>query len=94
MRKLFLFVFLTLFGLGIGLAIGAILMRRVDRATAKARPDNLAAAAMSQVMEWRIRLERAREAGAKAAAEKEAELREEYGVPTMSEVARQHPPRG
>lgn len=90
MRKLFLFIFLTLFGLGIGLAIGAILMRRVDRATAKARPDNLAAAAMGKAMQWRVRLEAAREAGAKAAAEKEAELREEYDVPTMSEVARRY----
>lgn len=94
MRKLLLFIFLTLFGLGIGLAIGAILMRRVDRAAAQVRPDNLAAAAAGKAVEWRERLNVAMEAGARAAAEKEAELRQEYGVPTMSEVARQHRPRG
>lgn len=93
MRKLLLFIFLTLFGLGIGLAIGAILMRRVDRAAAQVRPDNLAASAAGKAVEWRRRLDVAMEAGARAAAEKEAELRSEYGVPTMSEVARKHRPR-
>lgn len=90
MRRLFLLVFLTIFGLGIGLAIGAILMRRVDRAAAQMRPDNLAGVAATKATEWRSRMREAMVVGAEAAAEKEAELRREYDIPTMDEVARRY----
>lgn len=77
-------IFLTLFGLGIGLAIGVILMRRVDRAAAKATPGNVA----DQVLKAGTRIANrvrvaAGEAG-RAAADREAELREQFDVPTTA----------
>ena len=86
MRRLLLVIFLTLFGLGIGLAIGAILMRRVDRAAAKVAPENLADQAAQYAATIADRFRAAVAEGSQAAAETEAELRARYGVPTVEEA--------
>lgn len=93
MRKLFLLIFFTLFGLGIGLVVGAIVVRRLDRATARLRPGRHRSSADRGAWPpraapgWRERLQVAREAGAAAAAAKEQELRARFGVPTAAEAA-------
>lgn len=86
MRRLLLIIFLTLFGLGIGLAIGAILMRRVDQAAAKVAPENLADQAARYAASLGERFREAVAEGSQAAAETEAELRARYGVPTVEEA--------
>jgi hypothetical protein len=86
MRRLLLVIFLTLFGLGIGLAVGAILMRRVDQAAAKVSPDNLADQAARAAATLAERFRAAVAEGSAAAAETEAELRARYGVPTVEEA--------
>lgn len=90
-RRLFLTIFLTLFGLGVGLAVGAILMRRWEKTTARTAsqisPDNVAVEVGNWIGGLRHRWNVMRAAGAQAAADREAELRERYGVPTVAEAA-------
>jgi hypothetical protein len=88
MRRLLLLIFLTLFGLGVGLAIGAITMRRVDKAASKVAPENIADQAVRTVTVVRHRLRDAIEEGSRARAETEADLRERFNVPEPSEIAR------
>ncbi|MBW3663956.1 MAG: hypothetical protein KY469_12715 [Actinobacteria bacterium] len=79
---------LLIFGLGAGLVVGAIVMRRLDSAANAVKPTNLVRsggrAAGSAAGSVRRFLENARV----AAAEHEAELRAEYRVPTMRDIAR------
>ncbi|MBW3578305.1 MAG: hypothetical protein KY462_11320 [Actinobacteria bacterium] len=90
MRKLLLVIFLTLFGLGIGIVVGAIVMRRVDRAAARVSPRAMSQRAGDATSAWRRRLRTAIAAGAAAATEKEAELRHRYGVLTVDEARTLH----
>ncbi len=87
MRRLLFTIFLTLFGLGIGLAVGAILMRRVDRAKTKMTPENLTEQAAHAVADLRRRWRAALEEGSRAASETETQLRAKFGVPTVEEAA-------
>jgi hypothetical protein len=80
-------IFLTLFGLGIGLVVGAILMRRVDQTAAKFAPENLLEQASQAAVTARFRLRDAIAEGSRAASETEAELRTRFGVPTVKEAA-------
>lgn len=87
MRRVATALVLTLFGVGAGLAIGAILMRRIDRATARVAPRNLAAQATRAASHVRDRLKTALEEGERSAAEREADLRREFNVPSVREAA-------
>ena len=79
MRLLFR-IFLLLFGLGAGLVVGALVMRRVDRAAQALAPQNLARRAGRGVVTARHRLTDALDEARRAAAEREAELRAEHGI--------------
>lgn len=87
MRRLLLLIFLTLFGLGVGLALGAITMRRVDKAASKVAPENIADQAVRTVTVVRARLRDAIDEGSRARAETEADLRERFNVPDPQDVA-------
>jgi hypothetical protein len=87
LRRLLLLIFLTLFGLGIGLAVGAILMHRVDRAASKVSPDNLLDQAVRGAANLRERWRVAVTEATLARRETEAQLRARYGVPTVEEAA-------
>ncbi|MDQ4129442.1 MAG: hypothetical protein M3133_00370, partial [Actinomycetota bacterium] len=61
----------------------AILMRRIDRATARVAPSNL----VEQVTRAWDRLKVAFEEGERGAAEREADLRREFNVPSLRQAA-------
>ncbi|MDQ3931563.1 MAG: hypothetical protein M3252_01810 [Actinomycetota bacterium] len=88
MRRVAATVGLALFGVGAGLAVGAILMRRVDRATARLAPSSLAAQTSRAASNLRDRFKAALEEGGRSAAEREADLRREFNVPSVREAAR------
>jgi hypothetical protein len=87
-RRLLLIIFLTLFGLGVGLAVGALLMRRVDRAARAMRPSSVADRAVHAIGGVRQRVTGAVDAAGRAAAQRQAELRAEFDVPTVRETLR------
>lgn len=87
MRRAATTLVLTLFGVGAGLAVGAIVMRRIDRATARVAPRNLVAQASRAATSARDRLKAALEEGERSAAEREADLRREFNVPSVREAA-------
>lgn len=89
MRRVATTLVLTLFGVGAGLAVGAILMRRLDRATARLAPSSLAAQTSRAATNLRDRLKAALEEGGRSAAEREADLRREFNVPSVREAAGQ-----
>lgn len=80
LRRLLLVIFLTLFGFGVGLALGAILMRRMDQAAAEVGPDQLAGRVRDAASRAGDRLWAAWRETVAAAADKEAELRRRYEV--------------
>jgi hypothetical protein len=71
-------LFFTAVGLGAGVAIGVVAVRKVERAQRALRPDNLAASAAARAGGVRGRLATAIEQGRQAAAVKESELRAVY----------------
>ncbi len=83
MRRAATALVLALFGAGAGLAVGAILMRRIDRATARVAPSNL----VEQATRAWDRLKVAFEEGERGAAEREADLRREFNVPSVRQAA-------
>lgn len=93
MRRLFRASFLTVLGLGTGLAVGAILMRRVDRAAAQMKPANMADRLTRNAAELGARVRGAMSEAAAAAQARESELRREFDVPTVGEAVglRQRP---
>lgn len=80
-------VFTLFFGLGLGLLVGAFVVKRLDQAGRAVAPANVAHQAgrtVGSAMEaLRARFEVARQ----AAAVREAELRAEFGVPTARDLA-------
>ena len=79
-------LFFMMLGLGMGLLIGGFVVRRINQATQAAAPSNLARQA-GHLMDTLG--ERLKVAGAEfraGAAEREAELRAEYEVPTMRDA--------
>ena len=86
MRRLITTFFLLLFGLGVGLAVGAIEMRRVDKAAQAMTPKALARRAGRAAVTTRHRLVGAWDEARSAAAEREAELRAEFNVPTARQL--------
>ncbi len=87
MRRAATTLVLAVFAAGAGLAVGAILMRRIDRATARVAPSNLVARATRTAATVRVRLKAALEEGERGAAEREADLRREFNVPSLREAA-------
>lgn len=98
MRKLLFASSVTVFGLGVGVVVGIVLMRRVDRAATAMKPTNLADRGARAAFTVRDRIVGALDEGARVAAEREAQLRAEYVVPTFEEtlgaVERTPPRRG
>ena len=70
-------------GLGAGAVIGLSLARWASKTKERYAPPNLARGATSKLDELRIRLFEAIEAGAEEMAQREAELREELGLPAQ-----------
>jgi outer membrane murein-binding lipoprotein Lpp len=87
-RRLLLLIFFTLFGLGIGLVVGAIFMRRVDHAASKMSPENVAEQVVHAAATARERLRAAAAEASRAKQETEAQLRTRFRVPTVEEAAR------
>ncbi len=79
-------IFSLLFGIGLGLAIGAVLVRKVDRATQAVAPNNLAHRAGHAAGGLSVRLQEAWAETRAAAAEREAELRAEFNVPSARDI--------
>ena len=71
-------LFFAMLGLGAGVAIGVVAVRKVEKTRRALRPDNLAASAAARAGGVRGRLAAAVEQGRAAAAEKESELRAVY----------------
>ena len=79
-------IFSIFLGLGIGLLIGAFVVKRMDEATKAVAPTNLAHQAGRAAGTFADRFRAAVEQGRAAMAEKEAELRAEYEVPSVRET--------
>jgi len=75
-------LFFALLGLGAGVTLGVYAVRKVEAASARLSPQNLAASAGTRAGAARGRLAAAVQVGRAAAAVKEAELRAVYRVRT------------
>lgn len=73
-------------GLGAGLLVGAYVVRRMDEASRAVAPGNLAHQAGRAAGGVADRFRAAVEEGRAAAAEREAELRAQWQVPTVRET--------
>jgi hypothetical protein len=73
--------FWTLFGLGMGAAIGIGLVRWAGRTADRLTPQSMGQRALSAAREWRVRFSEALEEGRAAMAEREAELRAQLVEP-------------
>lgn len=74
-------------GLGAGLLIGAYVVRRLDQASRAVAPANLAGQAGRAAGSFAERVRHASEEGRRAAAEREAELRAQFAVPSIRQAA-------
>jgi hypothetical protein len=79
-------VFSLALGLGAGLVIGAYVVRRLDQAQQAVAPTNLAGQAGRAAGTFVERVRHASEEGRKAAADREAELRGRYDVPSVRQA--------
>ncbi|MDX1659319.1 MAG: hypothetical protein R3343_10905 [Nitriliruptorales bacterium] len=79
-------IFSLFFGIGLGLLVGAFIVRRLDQATRAVAPANIATQAGRFVGELGANLRAAAEAGRQAADAKEAELRSQYNVPRVRDT--------
>jgi len=75
-------------GLGVGLFVGAVIVRRVDRAAKALTPASLGRKAGRGAVTLRHRLGDAWTETKAAAAEREAELRAEFDVPSVRALRR------
>lgn len=81
-------LFLLVFGLGAGLFVGAIVMKRLDAAANSVKPTNLARSGGRAAGSAAGAMSRFWTEAKAAASEREAELRAEYNVPTLRDIAR------
>lgn len=79
-------IFFTFVGLGIGLLIGAFVVRRMDEASRAVAPGNLAHQAGRAAGTLADRFRAAVAEGQRAMHEREAELRAEYEVPHLRDT--------
>ncbi len=73
-------------GLGAGVIVGAYIVRRLDDAQRAVQPTNLAGNAGRAAASFSDRLKAAAAEGRVAAAEREAELRGRFDVPSLRET--------
>ncbi|MBW3659427.1 MAG: hypothetical protein KY457_12365 [Actinobacteria bacterium] len=85
-------IFTLFFGLGVGLLVGAFVVKRIDDATRAVAPANLAHRAGRSVGGLSGAFRRAVDEGKRAAAAREAELRAEFNVPTARDLAARRSP--
>ncbi|MEX2548640.1 MAG: hypothetical protein WD638_00310 [Nitriliruptoraceae bacterium] len=76
-------VFTLALGLGVGVMVGAYVVHRLDQAQRAVQPGNLAGSAGRAVGGLAERLGEAAAEGRVAAAEREAELRARFDVPSV-----------
>ncbi len=81
-------IFLLFFGLGLGLLLGAFVVRKLDEASQAVAPTNVARNAGRAAGGFMGRLREAAAETNRVAAAREAELRAQWGVPTMREALR------
>lgn len=79
-------VFSLALGLGAGLVVGAYVVRRLDAAQRAVAPTNLAGQAGRAAGSFAERVRYATEQGRLAAAEREAELRGQFQVPSVRQA--------
>lgn len=79
-------IFFMFLGLGLGLLLGAFVVKRMDEASRAVAPGNLASQAGRAAGTLADRFRVAVDEGRAAMAAKEAELRAEYRVPTVRET--------
>lgn len=79
-------LFLIVFGLGLGLMVGALAMRRMDQAAKAVAPGNLASQAGAAAATLGDRFRAAWAETQAASAEKEAELRSQFNVPRARDL--------
>ena len=73
--------FWTLFGLGMGVAVGIGVMRWASRTAERLTPRSMSHRTLDLAQDWRERLADALEEGREAMAEREAELRAQLVEP-------------
>jgi hypothetical protein len=76
-------VFTLALGLGAGVVVGMYVVRRLDDAQRAVQPSNLAGNAGRAAAGFTARLQAAAAEGRAAAAEREAELRGQFDVPSL-----------
>lgn len=79
---------LLVFGLGVGVAVGAVVMRRVDRAARAVAPGTLANQAVDVAATLGERLRAAWDETRAVAADEEAELRTRFEIPSARDLVR------
>lgn len=79
-------LFFASIGLGVGVTLGAVAVRKAERARQRMTPSQLAANAEARAGSLRERLDLALAAGREASAAKEAELRAIYRVRSAPEL--------
>lgn len=81
-------IFLLFFGLGLGLLVGAFVVKKMDEASQAYAPSNVARNAGRAAGGFMGRLREAAAETNRVASAREAELRAEWGVPSMREALR------
>lgn len=84
-------IFWLFFGLGLGLLVGAFVVKRIDEASRAVAPSNVAQQAGRAAGTAVSRFRAAVDEGRRAAAEREAELRGRFDVPGVGEALRGSP---
>ena len=79
-------IFLLFFGLGLGLLVGAFVVQKMDEASQAVAPANVARNAGRAAGGFFDRLREAAAETTRVSAAREAELRAQYGVPTMRQA--------
>ena len=79
-------IFTLFFGLGLGLLVGAFVVRRVDEATQAVAPNNVARNAGRAAGSFADRLKVAVDEGRRAANAREAELRATFDIPSVGQA--------
>lgn len=77
-------IFTLFFGLGLGLLVGAFVVKRLDEASKAVAPNNVARNAGRAAGSFGNRLKDAMAEGRRVANEREAELRADYDIPSVS----------
>ncbi len=79
-------IFLLFFGLGLGLLVGAFVVKKMDAASQAVAPSNVARNAGRAAGGLMGRLREAADETSRVAAAREAELRVQFGVPTVRQA--------